>query len=246
MIFQFPWCSLLQVAALFITEWCNFHSCWNINGNIQQQIVPLWSLALWKLSCSKLNVKEFNRYEKSDSFYAHTHRATRSSLHPSKHLSICLPLLPQWVINMPPAILPKSSAAGPRGRWSPLILHQSRARCFVFRLLLFPGSELERLILRMVAASLARSLALLKVSLCHLPCHKSETYVLSIDNRSTYRLGQGSASTPALLPANAPVTVVVWEGGCDRQHGFPWNSFCNHHTLISWPCHYCCVVATVC
>lgn len=108
---------------------------------------------------------------------------------------------------------------------------------------LFPGSELEQLILGMIAASPACSLALLKVSLCHLPCCKSEAYVLGIDNRNTYRSRQRFASTLTLLPANAQVPAVVWEGWCGRQHGFGWDFFCNHCNLFSWQWHYWYVVA---
>lgn len=130
MIFQFPWCSLLQVAALFITEWCNFHSCQNINGNVQQQIVPLWWLALWKLSCSKLNVTEFNKFEKPDAFYTHAHADMHSSLHPSAHLSICLLSLPRGVINMLMVCFIRSSEAGMRGQ--PSLLHPQQEPGEVF------------------------------------------------------------------------------------------------------------------
>ena len=118
------------------------------------------------------------------------------------------------------AMLPKKFSCGAEGAAFPPVPSAGAERGVLYSSCLFPGSELERLILGMIAASPACSLALLKVSLCYLPCHKSETHVLSIDNRNIYRSRQGSASTPAPLPANAQVPARVWEGCCDRQHGF--------------------------
>lgn len=143
MVFQFPWCSLLQIAALFITKRWNFHSCWNINGNIQQQIAPLWSLALWKLSCSKLNVKEFSKYEKSGSFYAHSHRDIRSSLCAPKHLPsfiiyckeslICC----QWCFQKSPAFRGVEEVD-----WGPsCTFHWNWVKCFMLRLLVSLSSS---------------------------------------------------------------------------------------------------------
>lgn len=106
---------------------------------------------------------------------------------------------------------------------------RSWARCLVCRLLIM-GSEPLWFISRMIANAPALSLALLMVSLCHLLFHKSETYVLSIDDRNTYRARQRSAFTPALLPAITWVPVGVWEGCCNRC--FYWEPSCKRHNLF--------------
>lgn len=98
--------------------------------------------------------------------------------------------------------LSKKFSCGAEGVAFPPVPSARAERGVLYSGCLFPGSEFEWLILGMIAASPARSLPLLKVSLCRLLCHKSEAYVLGIDNRNTYRSRQGAAF---LLPANAQV-----------------------------------------
>lgn len=135
---------------------------------------------------------------------------------------------------MLPVMPPKKFRCGAKGVIFPPAPLAHAEQVVLYSGHLFPGSELEQLILGMIAASPVCSLALLKMSLCYLPCRKSETYVLDIDNRNTYRSRQSFTSTLTLLPANTWVPAVVWEGWCDTQHGLGWDFFCNHCNLFSW------------
>lgn len=136
---------------------------------------------------------------------------------------------------MLPATLPKKFSCGAKGVAFPPVPSAGAEQSVLYSGCLFPGSELEWLILGMIAASPACSLALLKVLLCHLPCHKSETYVLSIDNKNTYRSRQGIASTPAPLPANALVLAVCGKDAVTGSTVFTGIPFVT--TVISFPGH---------